>query len=383
MAAPGVDDYKSELVAGGWVLPDSAMDLIARCAMALEVPPDDIVVMMDGETLEALLEAEDESGDPIIPPNRRKLIKAVVKKGVPGAVRGLVSIPPHDDKGAGVGSNTNENPGKSPLMQEKDVQTVQGAARAQSISPHDTLCLGVGFWTGKYSPTSVDPDRLIKSDPQQSEEMKTRRKAKQETLETLQSGFKSGGKNTTTFSDYNAHFRELADSCANHGRNDLAVHVSTWFHRTAECLGGAANLSSAAGLGLLVDYITLYGKKYNGLGFPVAIDTELMFRVNASAGGGRIDGGGPKVEALELKMPEMAKEIEEARKQVAVVAKELRELRESVRTVKSKVASLGSSSPQSGPSTRGTATCFVCGKKGHLAPNCPDKEKNEEGDKEE
>ena len=225
----------------------------------------------------------------------------------------------------------------TPVEKEKAVKdmTAQGLTCARIINLSLSITLGKVFKSG------ADVGMKYGGDPAHAQPVKDARKAKSKMLSTIISG--------KNFVEAASYFSNLMQRYAADSLIEEAALLGSWWAETAGCF--------AADKELLFDYLEAYFEKYMGRGLPTVIDTALVIRLR----GGVSSAGVSKDDFKKL-----TNRVSELETQVASHKKKIVDLEEKVKKTKL--------SKEEQDARRAKVVCNNCGKKGHYASECPEKE---------
>jgi len=222
--------------------------------------------------------------------------------------------------------------------------------KAQGMLPSRILALSVALETGRVHPPSEMVGMVYGCDPRASTLVKDMRKAK---IPLLSKALEEKHLPTVV-----SHINGLLRDLAAHGKMHEAALLSGWFQEWSQMFQGEEKLA--------ISYLGEFLRVYPGRGLPTAFDFSIMFRVQKALGA----GGGKEVEELAKELKSLKGTVNNLQEQCASMKK------------KNEAASRAIENLQRGGGGK-AVVCHICGKEGHIARNCPSKDKAKGGDDEE
>ena len=239
---------------------------------------------------------------------------------------------------------------------ENDLKTLALDKSKQSLTGARILVLSCALELGRVATLGeVVGVVAYKSDPRLSELARKQKKAGVRTLSQILDG-KAG----LVRRELTQHFGSIIREYSEKGFIVEASSITQWWAETQ---------ALASDDSMMVDYIREYLRKYCGRGLPETVDVLIATRVAGSIGG-QVSADSMKDA---LKMAKTAKdEAAELRSLVSSLKADLGRVKASVAGREDGVDRMG------GGGKAAKMKCFLCGKKGHKAIDCPDKVKDDD-----
>ena len=214
------------------------------------------------------------------------------------------------------------------------------------------LILSLALELGRVPPAGQVVACIYGSDPRLSDVVKTARKASMQTLtRVLENG---------DVPKLGQFLMNLVRDFSDQDMIEEAQLITGWWTETQSVCSNSWSM--------MAKYVRMYLDKYVGRGLPEPVDLVLLNRLGGGGSGGEM----ATVAADALKMAKDAKaRADKAVEEATTLKSQLASLRNELNRVKS--ANQGA-----GPSAGGAAggfkgRCNICGKKGHKAVDCPNK----------
>jgi hypothetical protein len=239
------------------------------------------------------------------------------------------------------------------LTFDRDTRNViMRAMAAQGLNGARLLQLAASLHMGRVVKSSDLSEMRLGCDPGLSKLLKVAAKAERIVLATV---IKKGDKSVA-----NKFFFGLARDYASKGMSAEAALISEWWAQTSDVF--------AEDKARMFEYMRLYFDQHVGLGLPTPLDQTIVIRLIGGAGG----AGKSDVAEVKEMLSKQAKKIDSLADDQRKVKAENDRLKKELAEAKRAAGANGDETPK-GRGFRGT--CNICGEKGHMARDCPSKNK--------
>ena len=274
-----------------------------------------------------------------------------------GLLAGKMTPPPKSGGGppesayAVVALEVNSTPGV--IEQQFTDHQVNGHTRINAIADMKSegltltqiLALSVGLETGKIVPSAEVESMVYGGDVRVCNMVKELRRSEVPTLSSLL----KAGKMQPVISHLTALLRDFSL----HGLMREAALLSSWMQEWQQMLAGEDTVAIA--------YLSEYVRTYPGRGLPTEFDFRIYFRVMKGYGASGSEA-----------VKELAKTVKALQGTVGQLTEQCSSHKKKIDGLQTKAAGGGFDRK-----TGKVGPCHICGKMGHLAKDCPDKEDEE------